>query len=367
MRPLLALIAVLALAAPAQGAVPLTRAGHNPGLALAGDTALYTDGARVLARPADGSAPAVTRLRFAEGSVHLSGSPQRVGVLAYTPTATQVYSGPAAGPFAPLCARVAPDAAVFPAETVADGDRLLVTEIDDTFAHFRHRIYEGTDVVADFSVPGFVEGFAGDLVAYADENRLVVRNWRDGSERAVTFPRRLMAVDVRADGSAVVEVRDGGVVAVSPAGALTAISKTGGMPRFADARVVYWDRDGLYIAAPGSTPLPFGPRTATLRGFDADERHVLWAAHGCLLSAPLDEPAASAPGPGPCARSELAVVPARATVRADRHVPVHLHCLAAPARPCASRSRSERHARSHPASPAAGTARRSPAAGTARG
>jgi hypothetical protein len=329
---LAALLGALVTAAPAQAAVPLSRVRDNAGMALVGDTALYTRGggqARVLARPADGSAPATTRLRLAEGSVRLSGSPQLAGAVAYTPAGSQVYSGPAAGPFAPFGARVAPDADDFPAETLVDGDRLLVTEIDASFSHFRYRISEGNSLLADFSVDGLVEGFAGDLVAYSDGNRLVVRNWRDGSERVVV-PRHVDAFDVRADGSTVIELRDGGVEAVSPAGAVTPISKTGGMPKFAGDRVVYWDRDGLMIAVPGSGPRPFGPRTATFRDFDADERHVLWNAHGCLLSAPLDEPAANAPGPGPCARSELAVVPRRATVRADRHVPVSLRWLAAP-------------------------------------
>ena len=60
----------------------------------------------------------------------------------------------------------------------------------------------------------------------------------------------------------------------------------------------------------------------------------MWLAHGCLLSATVDESAANAPGPGPCMRSEVWVDQREGiAVGRDRRVPLYLYCMAA-ARAC---------------------------------
>ncbi len=86
------------------------------------------------------------------------------------------------------------------------------------------------------------------------------------------------------------------------------------------------------IVEPGGRPRRFGPRTATFEDFDADERHGLWSAHGCLLVADLTARAADAPDPGVCRRAESEIDPRSVNlrVRANRTVVLRVRCIAAP-------------------------------------
>jgi hypothetical protein len=60
-------------------------------------------------------------------------------------------------------------------------------------------------------------------------------------------------------------------------------------------------------------PRAVGVPSATIEDFDADERHVLWTASDCLLVADLTAPAAAAPDPGVCTRTEFDLDPAAST------------------------------------------------------
>jgi hypothetical protein len=56
----------------------------------------------------------------------------------------------------------------------------------------------------------------------------------------------------------------------------------------------------------------------------------VWAAHGCLLAAPIDGPSANAPAPGLCLQSEVWVDQRdHAAIGRDRRVPLYLYCMAA--------------------------------------
>jgi hypothetical protein len=304
---------------------------------LAGDTVLYTraddDEVDVLAAPVGGPPGAAALLRVPlprgeSGHITLGASPQRAAAIVRVGETAQVFEGPPAGPLAPVSAPAPVSENGFaPFKVLVDGDHVLVAENRDGFRDPRYRI-DGGD---PFTLPGYILGFAGDLVAYAtDARRLVLRNWRTGAERVLAIRGQIVSFDLRADGAAAADLGDGTVLAISASGAVTHVTTNGEQPRWAGAHLVYNGAFGLWIAEPGAKPRPFGPRTASLFVFDADERHIAWAAHGCLLAAPLDEPSASAPGPGPCLRSEVWVDQREhAAIRRDRRVPLYLYCMAA--------------------------------------
>ena len=308
-----AVVLALVLAAPAQAAVPLARVeSADVDVVLAGDTVVYTraddEEVDVLAAPVGGPPGAAALLRVPlprgeSGSITLGASPQRVAAIVHVGETAQLFEGPPAGPLAPVSAPAPVSESAFaPFKVLVDGDHVLVAENRDGFRDPRYRI-DGGD---PFTLPGYVVGFAGDLVAYAtDARRLVLRNWRTGAERVLAMRGQIVSFDLRADGAAVADLGDGTVLATSAAGAVTRVTTNGEQPRWAGAHIVYNGIFGLMIAEPGAKPRPFGPRTASLFVFDADERHIAWAAHGCLLAAPIGEPDAGAPGPGPCLQSEI--------------------------------------------------------------
>jgi hypothetical protein len=331
-------LAALALAAPAQGAVPLARVEHaDVAVVLAGDTVVFTradaEEVDVLAAPVGGPPGATALLRVPlrrgeSGSISLDASPQRVAAIVHAGETAQLYEGPPAGPLAPVSAPAPVSENAFaPFKVFVDGDHVLVAENRDGFEDPRYRI-DGGD---PFTVPGYVVGFAGDLLAYSTEaRRLVLRNWRTGAERVLAIRGQIVSFDLRADGAAAADLGDGTVLATSPAGAVTRVTTNGEQPHWAGGQIVYNGIFGLRIAEPGATPRPFGPRTASVFVLDANERHVAWAAHGCLLAAPVDEPTAAAPGPGPCLRSEIWIdQPEHAAIGRDRRVPLYLYCMAA--------------------------------------
>ena len=82
---------------------------------------------------------------------------------------------------------------------------------------------------------------------------------------------------------------------------------------------------------PGGRIRAFGVPTRNLEDVVTDATRVLWQANGCLLVAPVTEPAATAPGAGPCARAELEL-PGRPNPKLRRTLHVRLRCVAAPGR-----------------------------------
>ena len=97
-------------------------------------------------------------------------------------------------------------------------------------------------------------------------------------------------------------------------------------------RVTRWSTssgDGLRVIEPSGRIRRFGAPTASLYGFATDGSRVVWVANGCLLVDDVSAPPAAAPGPGPCARSELAL-PAQPGPHLARTLPVVLRCVAAP-------------------------------------
>jgi hypothetical protein len=99
---------------------------------------------------------------------------------------------------------------------------------------------------------------------------------------------------------------------------------------FAGRRIVYADGERLMVADPGARPRPFGVPSATLGDFTADDERVLWQANDCLFAAPITEPAAQAPEPGACPRTELDLQDIRPVIKRDRKVRIQLRRVAAP-------------------------------------
>src|SRR5262249_46147972 len=122
-----------------------------------------------------------------DGDVILAASAQREAAIALVGEeeagTSQIYSGPAGGPLAPFGNPVAVGNDVFvPYIPDVDGDHLLVVEFGSGPYEIRYRIDGGPP----FTLPGVIQDFAGDLIAYyADTRGLVLRNWRTGEERVV--------------------------------------------------------------------------------------------------------------------------------------------------------------------------------------
>jgi len=259
----------------------------------------------------------------------LSGSAQRAAAVVLSGDEdhgfSQLFSGPPAGPLTALGPPLPTEGAFTPLVPFVEDDRLTVLEADENWEHARLRDSDGVS----FGLPGLVDDVAGDLYALSGARRLVIRNWRTGAERAIAMPRRPEWVELRTDGAALVGLHSGGVLAVSPQGAIRRVSRSGGSPRFAGDGILFEEDDGLMLAAPGARPRPFGPRTGTLGDVDADDKHVLWHANGCLLVADVATPASATPPPGPCRRVEVARENIDTTLARDRTLSVVLRCYAA--------------------------------------
>ncbi|CAA9483695.1 MAG: hypothetical protein AVDCRST_MAG30-951 [uncultured Solirubrobacteraceae bacterium] len=368
-----AVVVACALPAPAAQAAPtaLARAAPEQELALAGDAALVSrvagrDLSIVALGPGGERTVGVRRVPAgASPDARLTASASRIGLIVITETrrsdlaSAELLSGPAAGPLAPLGPVVSSrGSGMLPVGALVDGDRLIETRIRADLGRIDHRVHEPGREPLAVTLPedSSVDAFAGDLIAYTrrgpgqpagDEDRvLVVAEWRTGAIRSRTpVPGGIESVDVAADGSALVGEDGGGVLEVAPGGAgVRRISRDGLRPQFAGRAAVYLrsgPREGddrLAIAAPGAAPRPFGVRSAEIGSFAADERRVVWAANGCVLSAPLDAPAAAAPDPGPCPRSELYFDDELSQrVGRDGRVPLLLRCIAAAPPGCVGR------------------------------
>ena len=167
-------------------------------------------------------------------------------------------------------------------------------------------------------------------MAYTTDDGLVVRDWRTGAVRTVAKVRGFLAsIDLRDDGRALIATDEGELFDVPPGGPARRIARAAGKPRFAGEHIVFRRGGALRVIDPGGRVRTFGVRSTRLGAFTTDGTRVLWEANGCLLVAPVADPAAAAPEPGPCPRSELTRVDGP-NPRLSRSVPVTLRCVAAP-------------------------------------
>jgi hypothetical protein len=338
----LALVTALAAPMPLATMDPGDALEGGDAFALSGDTALFTRERgrelRVYAVPVTGGTP---RLLFshrvpanAQSTPVLAASPQRVALAVEIETRggeydSLVFSGPPTGPWT----RVDPIGKRLDLPVVAvDGDRLITHE---TVGKQEVLVVHDAAGAHQLPVPEQNSGsqtatVAGDLMAYAEESTLVIRNWRTGAVVATpTFTPAPDWVALGADGRAAVIAGAESLYDVLPGGAPRRIRGTGREPVIAGARVVYRDNAGLKVLEPDGTLRPFGIATRRLESFTADERHVLWNANGCLLVAPIESPLAVGAAPGPCARAELAL-PEQAPQHLASTLRMAVRCVSGP-------------------------------------
>ncbi len=335
LRRVLVVLTFLVCAAPAQAAPrPLAYSQFGMGSsALAGDVAIFTRGSGVYTVPAAGGAPRRV-LSFPDEAAlpALAASPARAAVAVIDGDRGQVFSGPPAGPWTAVGA---------PDRTFAlqvDDDRLFTfvfgTTIDESSVTVRDPDPRTLPFPAGRDALGAV--FAGDLVAYATDDRLVVRDWRTGAQRtAATLSGFVAWIDLRDDGRALVGTDDGELFDVPAGGVPRRIARDAGKPHFAGEHIVFVRATGpsgvgaLRVLDPSGRVRAFGVPTTRLGGFTTDGTRVLWEASGCLFVAPVTDPMAAAPGPGPCPRSELTRDDGP-NPKLARTIPVTLRCVAAP-------------------------------------
>ncbi len=335
LRRVLAVLALLASAAPAQAAPrPLAYSQFGVGSsALAGDVAIFTRGSGVYTVPAAGGAPRRV-LSFPDEAAlpALAASPARAAIAVIDDDRSQVFSGPPTGPWTAVGA---------PARTFAlqvDDDRLFTftfgTTIDTSSVTVRDPDPHTVPVPTGRDAVGAV--FAGDLVAYATDDRFVVRDWRTGAQRtAAELPDFAASIDLREDGHALVATDDGELFDVPAGGIPRRIARAAGKPRFAGEHIVFVRGPrpsgvgALRVIDPSGRVRAFGVPTTRLGDFTTDGTRVLWEANGCLLIAPVTDRIARAPDPGPCPRAELTRVDGP-NPSLSRTVPVTLRCVAAP-------------------------------------
>ena len=322
---------------------------------------------RVVSTPLESGPPRFTAFRFRaprgaqpEGRLGASDTTAAVVVVMETRRMViglaQAFAGPVGGPWPALGpVRRVRGREFFPGHVEVDGPRAFVWEARSDLSETRYVVHEAGQEPLEVSRSRRAVGgvFAGDLVAFGvpeprrtgdgEAARLVVQEWRTGTERAsMLIPGGVVGLDLRPDGRAVIGEDGGGLVEMAPGGtALRQLSRDGKDPVYAGDRVVFFRegrREGderLAVVEPSGEVRPFGVPTARMEGYDADDRRVLWAAHGCLLVADLSEPAAAAPGPGICPRTELVMEDeAVPRVGRDRRVRLVLRCVAAPEPGC---------------------------------
>ena len=259
----------------------------------------------------------------------LSASPTRAAFTVVNDGTAQVFSGPPAGPWT----AVGPHSLTFALQV--DGDRLFTFE-------FRETIDDTTVTVRDpdphvVPLPGGRAGARGRLRRRPGGPRDGRRTRRarlahgGGAHRREAAPTSVASIDLRDDGRALVATDEGELFDVPPGGSPLAGSPAQpGSARFAGEHIVFRRGGGaLRVIDPGGRVRAFGVRSTRLGEFTTDGTRVLWEANGCLLVAPVTDPAAAAPEPGPCPRSELTRVDGP-NPRLRRTIPVTLRCVAAP-------------------------------------
>ena len=158
---------------------------------------------------------------------------------------------------------------------------------------------------------------------------------RGAARPSPSCPTSRPSIDLRDDGRALVATDDGELFDVPPGGVARRIARSAGKPRFAGEHIVFVRGPGPTASAPCASSIRAAAcaRSASpptrLGGFITDGTRVLWEANGCLLVAPVTDPIAAAPGPGPCPRSEL-TAGRRPEPEPGPHHPVTLRCVAAP-------------------------------------
>jgi len=296
--------------------------------------------------------------------VRLDASPTTAALVAPDPStgkgrggSAQVFSGPPAGPLTALGPRRGwRPGRYLPLSVQVDGDRIFLDETRYGYSGSRYSVIEPGAPPRPLRSPTSDALFAGDLVAFRDvppgtpadadveAPLLVVRDWRANVPRwTATVRRQIESFDLRPDGRAVAALTGGQIVEVAPGGtAVRRVTSSGSRPRFAGDAIVYVRRasrpsgaEQLVVARPDGTRRSFGVRSSSIGSIEGDENRVVWQANGCALVAGIDEPAALAPGPGPCPRSEVLVdeEPVRSDPR-TRRIPFVLSCVSAPPPGC---------------------------------
>ena len=137
------------------------------------------------------------------------------------------------------------------------------------------------------------------------------------------FPEPITPVALKPDGT--VLTGEGNVFAWTPGLAPRHLTNRDAKADFAGAEVVFADEHG-----PRMGGRHLGAPTESARELAADDRHVLWTANGCLLSADVTDPDTGPPARGPCPRSEIAERSRSQPL--TRTLKVRLRCVYAPSR-----------------------------------
>ncbi|WP_028062057.1 hypothetical protein [Solirubrobacter soli] len=336
MRRALLFLVVLLSAAPAQAA-PRPLARNPTAAALAGDTVLYTQVTgrrlRVLAQPYTGGTPTEVFRRTAPRgrivSAQLAASPQQAALLMTTDDgsafgATDLFAGPPTGPWT----RLFPSAeGMLPFRNQVVGEAVFTSELRGEFDVGAVVVRDPAPHVVEHIPPeiAYSAVFAGRFVAFTDDLRIVVQDWRTGEPfSTVVVPDPVDEIALRDDGRMVYrtdqhELYEG----------QRKLAQADGNVAFAGDRLVYQRGFDLRVLEPDGRNRRFGVHTEELDGFTTDGTRVLWWANGCLLTADVAELAVDAIAPGACPRSEVKLgentdLPLRRTVS----VPVR--CVAAP-------------------------------------
>jgi hypothetical protein len=178
--------------------------------------------------------------------------------------------------------------------------------------------------------------FAGDLVAHADGRdfkTLIVRNWRTGAELSRTKLRSAIEeIAVRADGRVALIANDQ-LFEIRGSKPKRLGKDARGPLAYAGNRILFSDQyDHPRVSEPSGRIRRWGPPTETFVGLDADGRHVLWEANGCLLVDDVTVPPSQAPGKGPCQRNELELDKSGPNPPLARTLTITLRCVASPNR-----------------------------------
>ena len=357
MRLVLVLLIALVFAAPAHAAPrALATVGENEGFVLSGDRVVFTETngrkLRVLSMPlAGGAAQTIFTYTAPAGRYpygeQLVASPGRVAMLVVYrdtrggDTTSLVFAGTATGGWSAVVAATPLDITrPFPNVVQLAGDHVVTFErTGDGLGEYDVAVYDPVRRVLPLPVGTL---FNGDLAIRSERGpldkapreRIIVTNWRTGEQvTAAEFDDIIESYEVAPDGRALVTVGDT-LLEVAPGGAVTRLTHAVDAPMRAGERVLFFRKDGIGVLERNGIRRRFGVRTERLERFVTDGSNVLWSANGCLLLAPITDPAARAPGPGPCARSEAAL---SSSVK-GRTARIKVRCVAAPPAVAGARS-----------------------------
>jgi hypothetical protein len=361
--------------AVALAVTPITTMGPVDGesrFALVGDRILiqrdHDATTTITSAPLDGTSrpkrlASFTAPRRELAHAQLSASADRAAVAVVTENdvsyaaSDALFDGPPFGPLAPLRPfRKVPARGVvwYRPRIQVDGPRLIAWHLRSDARKARYLIFETGSEPVWAKVPArrtVVEDFAGDHVAYVQGSNkhpsLVVANWRTGAvERRLAYTWGDDPVDLRADGALLLNV-SGDLLVERPGERFTRIAKRASEAAWAGDRVVMIPGDlrGVIVIEPDGRRRPLGPRTTVATGLIASDTHVAWSANHCLLVAPITGEPVQAPGPGPCARTEVRILADGGIVHHGRTF-VGVRCVAGPSGICRGTVRVRGHQRS---------------------